>query len=104
MSKILKYEKGYASAYIEQSDEIEEYAEIVEYEVDDEQLLEALVEAVFEDYFRTNSDIYGYVSRTLSVKKGIRDFINDYGLIDELYDNYEDYIRDYFKGEVFDEN
>lgn len=103
MSKTFTYTKITEKVYLEGTDEYEEFGEDFEYEVDDEQLLDAVVDLVFDDYFRKTElvDIsnYGY-----EVRKGIRKFIeDDYDLFEKLVEDYEDRLKDYFEEEAMED-
>lgn len=102
MNKTFTYTKIDKVVYDEERDDYEEYGVEFEYEVDNTQLLDEVVDLVFDDYFSKNDDISGYVGRTVSVKDGIKKFIKDYDLLDKLVDDYEDILKEIFEQEALD--
>jgi hypothetical protein len=72
----------------------EEFGEKFDYEVSDNQLLEALVDIIWADYFRlVNSDI-------CFLKEVIKKFIINEDLLETLVDRNEEYLHDYFESEA----
>ena len=75
---------------------LEEYGEEFEYEVSDNQLLEALVDIIWADYFRlVDSDIR-------FLKETIKKFIINEDLFETLVDRNEEYLQDYFEDDAFE--
>ena len=101
MSKTLKYTNITEEAYLEASDELEQYGDDFEYEITDKQALEAVSYYVFLDYFSKDSDISGFCSRSNSVKEGIKKFIDDFDLLDTLFEAYEEEVKEYFEEDAY---
>ena len=70
-----------------------------EYEVEDEKLLEAVVDLVYEDYFM-KTELADRCEYVFAVKKGIKKLINDYDNLDEYVEEYDDELKDYFEAEA----
>lgn len=102
MSKTFTYTKITGRTYCGYSDEYEYDGVEFDYEVDKDQLLDEVVNLVFDDYFSKNEDISGFVGRTVSIKEGIRKFIEDYDLLDALVDDYEDWLKEIFEDEAME--
>lgn len=72
-----------------------------EYEVEDEKLLEAVVDLVYEDYFM-KTELADRCDYSIAVKRGLKKFIEDNDNLDELVEDYEDELKDYFEEEALD--
>lgn len=72
------------------------------YEVKHEELLEAVVDCVYDDFFRCKSELSYNVEFVLSVKKGLKDFIIDTDNLKDLVDKYEYDLKEYFEAEAFE--
>lgn len=95
MSKIFNYVIPGDIYYLESTDENEEYgAEEFEYEVDDKDLEEAVIDIVYRNYFN-NFD-------NEKLKKSIEYFISDFDLLDKLVDEFEDELHEYFREKAFE--
>lgn len=70
-----------------------------EYEVEDDELLEAVVDLVYEDYF-SKINIADNCEYVFAVKKGIKKLINDYDNLDEYVEEYDSELKDYFEKEA----
>ena len=93
MSKVFTYSKIIGRVYLEGTDEYEEYDEEFEYEVEDDELLDAVADIVLGVYF-DGCDV--------SIKEGLKDFIKDNGNLAELVEDYEDELKDIFRQEAFE--
>lgn len=92
MSKVFTYSKIIGRVYLEGTDEYEEIDEEIEYEVDDDKLLDAVADIVLNVYFDGD----------FSIKEGLKAFIEDNGNLDELVEDYEDALKDIFRQEAFE--
>lgn len=92
MSKTFTYTKITHHAYLESTDEYEEFGFEFDYEVDDEDLRHALADIISVGYFDGDKKSYDQV----------HSFIYDLDLVDTLVELYEDELRDYFEDEAFD--
>lgn len=92
MSKIFTYGKIKNQVNLVDSDEFEDYADEFEYEVEDEDLLNAIIELVNSYYF--NNRIKG---------KDLKNFLRDLDVLDELFDMFEDELKDYFEERAMEE-
>lgn len=101
MSKVFTYERTIESGLLEDSDELEEFVEEFEYEVDEENLLDAVIELVYEDYF-CKSKLSNNIEYRSSVKQGLRRFIEYLGNLDDLVEEYESDLKDIFEQEAMD--
>ena len=82
---------------------VDEYQEKeFEYTVYENKLLDAVVDLVFEDYF-TKSILYGNCDYGKAVRKGIEDFITTYDLLEQLVEDYEYELKEYFEEDAFEE-
>ena len=94
MSKMFTYTKVYAEYYDRKRDKTEYYGHEFEYEVDDAELIEAVISFIIEDYFEGKA--------TKNLELGLKYFIKDFGLLDELVEGYEDGLKDIFEQEALD--
>lgn len=72
-----------------------------EYEVEDDELLEAVVDLVYEDYFM-KTELADRCDYAVAVKSGLKKFIEDNDNLDELVEDYEEELKDYFEEEALD--
>ena len=102
MSKTLKYTKITSSMYLEGTDEVEEFGEDFEYEVDDKDLIEAFAHIIYDCHFN-GKEMKEYQSFYSQALQGLKSFLedNDY-LLDDLFERYEEEILEYFKDEAMD--
>lgn len=102
MSKIFTYVfegKGY---YLQNSDEYVYDCEEFDYEVEDSDLLDEVVNLVFNEYF-TNTELNDFAKYWGAVKDGLRQFIKDNDNLDELVEYYVDELKEYFREDAYDE-
>lgn len=102
MSKTFTYTKITQKVYLANTDEYEEFGDDFDYTVDDEDLLDAIVDFVFSDYFK-DTELVDYSDYERTVKNGLKEFINDNDILDQLVENYEDELYDYFRDEAFED-
>jgi hypothetical protein len=91
MSKTFIYEKVYGSSYDERRDKTEYYGSEIEYEVDNKDLLDAVIELIIEDYFNGKD-----------VRQALKYLIKDIDLLDILVEYYEDSLKEVFEQEALD--
>ena len=87
------------------SNEYESYDEgyDFEYTVDESELLEAVVDLIYEDYFYDkDNELCWNVDYVTTVKKGIRSQINEEDSLADYVDHYEDDLKDYFEDEAME--
>ena len=72
-----------------------------EYEVEDDELLDAVVDLVYEDYFM-KTELADRCDYAVAVKRGLKKFIEDNDNLDELVEDYEDELKEYFEEEALD--
>ena len=100
MTKTFTYERPVASAYLPETDENEEFTEPITYEVDDEEITDALADLIFCDYFKKTelADRHDYC---VAVKSAIREILRGNDKVKgELADNYEQDLKDYFEADA----
>jgi hypothetical protein len=101
MTKTLHYEFTTESHYLEATDEIEDYGEDFYFEVDENEILNALPYIIYDMYFdgKEMRDFQSFFSQAI---KGLKDFIrdNDYMLM-QLAEDYEEQLKDYFREEAY---
>lgn len=91
MSKTFRYEKVDGSSYDERRDKTEYYGREIEYEVDNKDLLDAVIELIIEDYFNGKD-----------VRQALKYLIKDIDLLDVLVECYEDSLKEVFEQEALD--
>ena len=98
MSKTFRYTRVTSRAY----DNCEEDGVEFDYRVDNEELLPAIVNILFEDYYEDNHQIIESKELTEAVKEGIRKMVKDNELIDTFADIYEDWLKEVFRNDAMD--
>lgn len=92
-------------AYLNGSDEYEEYGEDFEYEPKYEDIMDALSDIIFYNYFTGKDNHYAddIAYRTIMVRK-IRSFLIDYSedIYDIMCENYYEDLKEYFEEEAFE--
>ena len=73
----------------------EDYGYEFDYEVEREDLLDAVVDIVYRQYFLD--------CLWVAVKNNIKRFISDTDILDALVEYYEDDLKDYFKEKAFED-
>lgn len=66
-----------------------------EYDASRNEILEALADIVFDEYFKGD-----HVADFGTIQKGLKALIDDYDLLDEMFENYEEEVKDYFEDEA----
>ena len=83
------------------ADEVDGYD--FEYTVDESDLLDAVVELIYEDYFYNKENDYCYeVGFITTVKKGIRKQIEQEDTLQDYVERYEDELKEYFEEEAME--
>lgn len=100
MSKVFRYEK--IGRKVNLKDRYEEYGDEFGYKVEDNELLEEVVNVVFDDYFDDGSGVRYNVDIRKLIEKGIKNFVKDFGFLDDIVDAYEDCLKEIFREEAFD--
>jgi hypothetical protein len=101
MSKTFYYTAIKEVVYLEDSDEYEEFGEDFEYEVEESQLVDAMVNILFREYYG-KTEISDYCEYTDIVKKGLKGIIEDSCSIEKLAEDYEDKLKEYFKEDAME--
>lgn len=102
MSKTFTYTRQCGpSLYSEYTDEEFCDEEDFDYEVDEQELRDALSDLIFDDCFSNITGIKENKVMVLSIKKAINSLIFDNDLEDDLEDVYEDGLKDYFEADAF---
>ena len=73
----------------------EEYGYDFDYTVESKDLLDAVVDIVYRQYFLD--------CLWVAIKDNIRRFISDTDILDALVEYYEDELKDHFRAEAFEE-
>lgn len=100
MSKTFTYEATVECEYNAIRDEYEFYSEEFDYEVDDCDLLDAVVGFIYEDYFM-DTPLCANDKYELAVKKGLQEMIDNSDL-DYWVDCYEDALRTFFEEDALE--
>jgi hypothetical protein len=100
MGKVFTYTKLNSICFLEGSDEYEEVSDDFEYEVDSIDLRNALSEIIFNEYFKKFKDLNSYKKLILNA---ISRFIFDREIEEELIEQYEDELKDYFEEEAMND-
>lgn len=83
------------------ADEVDGYD--FEYTVDESELLDAVVDLIYEDYFYNKDfELCWNVDFITTVKRGIRKQIDTEDMLKEYVDRYEDELKDYFEEEAME--
>lgn len=97
---MLTYTNITSDGYIAGSDEIEEYGEDFEYEVDSDEVRESLSEYIYNEKFK-----HLFINEDKTLKKLIIEaidcIIRDFDLQDKLENDCYDIIKEHFKGKAF---
>jgi hypothetical protein len=71
------------------------------YTVGNDQLLDAIIDLVYEDdFYDSDNELCWNVDYIVMVKQGIKKFIEDNELLSDLVDGYIDELKDYFEEEA----
>lgn len=94
MTKTYTYDVSGSTAYLPDTDEIEEFTDKeIEYTADEKELAHALSKIVCKEYF--NLDDLKYKENT--VQLGLQAFIYNDDLVEKLCEIYDEQLREYFK-------
>lgn len=92
--------KGY---YLENTDEYEYDYNEYEYTANNEELYEAVVYCIYNQYFRCKSEISYTVGFCSAVKQGLYEFIKDNDNLEQLVEDYESELKEYFRDDAYEE-
>ena len=67
-----------------------------EYDATRDEILEAMTDIVLDEYFKSD-----HVADFGIIRKGLKALIDDYDLFDEMFENYEEAVKDYFEDEAY---
>ena len=73
-----------------------------EYEVDEENLQEAIVDLLFDVYFDKETTDTFSVSQKVAIKEALKNLTDDNGNWEELYNDFEDDLKSMFEEEALD--
>lgn len=94
MTKTYTYDVSGSTAYLSDTDEIEEFTDKeIEYTADEKELAHALSKIICKEYF--NLDDLKYKENT--VQLGLQAFIYNDDLVEKLCEIYDEQLREYFK-------
>lgn len=102
MNKTFTYTIPVKRLYTPNLEDYEEETVDIRYEVDEEQLLDAVVDLVFEDYFM-NTELVDKSNYGYAVRQGLRKFIGYSDQLEQLVKDYEDRLKDYFEEDAIEE-
>lgn len=97
-----KYTKLKGAIYLENTDEHEEFGDEFEFEPSDEDLLEEVVNCVYDDYLSCKTELSLNAEFVTAAKEFINNFITDFDLLDELAECYENELWGIFEEEALD--
>lgn len=102
MSKTFTYTKFTGHYYCQYSDEWEEDGVEFDYEVDDEDLLPAIVDLLVDDYFMDDNGVMRNEELRKAVKERLSKLIEENDLVEPLADQYEDTLKEIFQDKAMD--
>lgn len=71
------------------------------YEPDEERMQDEVVDLLFDFYFKENKHKFN-IEQTIIIKEALKTFTDDNKNWDDLYDDFEDELKDIFEQEAFD--
>ncbi len=99
MGKEFRYERVISSQYDSTMDEDFEETEEFVYEADWRDVQLAVINLVYRDYFKINQIEKEQVN---AIQNSIKTFIEKHDLYEQLIDDYEEDIKEYFEKEAFE--
>ncbi len=104
MSKTFTYTRVIKSYYDRDLDETAEDTENFQYEVEDQEIEDAIVDITFHNYFKKIPMVTDKREHISACKKAIAEFISEYDLYDILKKNegMEEDLKDYFENDAFE--
>lgn len=102
MNKVFVYEIIDKYGYFDNEDDFEASYKNVYYEVDEEDIKDVLVDMLFETYFTEDEQMSFNTLQISTIKDMIRNFTNDNGNWEQLYNDFEDELKDYFEEEALE--
>jgi hypothetical protein len=96
------YTKITERVYLESSDEYEEFGEDFEYEPEEEDLQEAVIDLLFDFYFKKEVIDTFSVTQVIAIKKALKNFTDDNDNWEEMYRDFKDDLKSMFEQEAFE--
>lgn len=93
MSKTFSYTKITGHYYCQYSDEWEQDGVDFDFTVDDSQLLDAVVDMLYNEYFFKES---------FAARESLKQMIEEQDLLETLVDGYEDKLKEHFEQDALD--
>lgn len=102
MSKTFNYTKFTKHHYCDFSDEWEEDGVEFDYEVENKDLLPAIVDLLVDDYFMDDNGVMHNEELRKAVKEKLSKLIEENDLVEQLADQYEDTLKEIFQDEALE--
>jgi hypothetical protein len=103
MERTYTYKIEKKEYYLESSDEYEYDYEEYEYTPEDDALYYAIIECVYETYFDKIAKEHKWDNETKrAIKKGLFTYTEDNDNWEELADDFEDKLKEYFKDDAYE--
>lgn len=93
MAKTFIYTKTNNQYYLKESDEYEYDGIEFEYKISDDEVLDAILDFIVDEYFPDFCE---------KLIDKIKTFIKDCDLLDDLFEIYKDQLKDYFEDDAFE--
>ena len=93
MSKTFTYTKFKGHYYCQYSDEWEEDGVEFNYTVENNELLDAIVDLLYNEYF---------FKEDYTLRESLKRMIEEQDLLDFLVEGYEDYLKEHFEQDALD--
>ena len=104
MEKTFKYQFTTGCYYLEDSDEMEYSYEDFEYSPLEDDLKDAIVEELFYLYFdKKERELFDTTNQRVAIKKALRKFTDDNDNWEELANDFESELKEYFRDEAYEE-
>lgn len=102
MSRTFTYNRTTSQYWDYENDEEYSSGEDFDYEVEDEEISEALTEILYQDYFCDKGVDWGDTLKPL-LKRSISELIYYTDILEELADYYEEQLKEYFEYDAFNQ-
>lgn len=103
MEKKFNYRFKTKEYYLPYTDENEYDYNDYDYTANDKELLDAVVDLVFDNYYKGKHELSLNIGYVVEVKRGLRAFIFNSDNLETLVDQYEDELKDYFEDFAYEE-
>ena len=104
MEKTFTYQFEKNGYYIESSDEYECDYDEYEYTACGDELKDAIVEELFYLYFdKKERELFDTTNQRVAIKKALRKFTDDNDNWEELANDFESELEEYFRDEAYEE-